>query len=165
MIDWTLDCSFCRTLRLPSDCSFLSLDMRFSRFLCANPAYAYPHPLDLSGRPHRQCPDCPTGLLPLGPDLEAGNRQVRLSHVVLRRGGGIWRREGGGGGWFDSLVLGCFLCWLLPRLVASFLWLLPSFGCSPCCFFVVRSEGERLFGRPETPGGAALAATDRRPVG
>jgi hypothetical protein len=34
--------------------------------------------------PHGQCPDCPTGLLlPLGPaDLEAGNRQVRLSHFT-----------------------------------------------------------------------------------
>jgi hypothetical protein len=44
--------------------------MRLSRFLCANPAY--PHPLDLPGRPHGQCLDFPTGLLPLVPDLEAG---------------------------------------------------------------------------------------------
>jgi hypothetical protein len=57
-------------MRLASDCSCLSLAMRLSRFLCANPAY--PHPLDLPGRPHGQCPDCPTGLLPLVPDLEAG---------------------------------------------------------------------------------------------
>jgi hypothetical protein len=72
-----IDCSFCRALRLASDCSCLSLAMRLSRFLCANPAYR--HPLDLPGRPHGQCPDFPTELLPLGPDLEAGNRQVRLS--------------------------------------------------------------------------------------
>jgi hypothetical protein len=63
-----IDCSSCRALRLASGCSCLSLAMRLSRFLCANPAYL-----------HGQCPNCPTGLLPLGPDLEAGNRQVRLS--------------------------------------------------------------------------------------
>jgi hypothetical protein len=65
-----IDSSFCGAMRLASDCSCLSLAMRLSRFLCANPAY--PHPLDLLGRPHGQCPDCPTGLLPLVPDLEAG---------------------------------------------------------------------------------------------
>jgi hypothetical protein len=32
-----IDCSFCRALRLASDCSCLSLAMRLSRFLCANP--------------------------------------------------------------------------------------------------------------------------------
>jgi hypothetical protein len=69
-----IDCSSCRALRLASDCSCLSLAMRLSRFLCADPAY--PHPLDLPGRPHGQCPDCPTGLLPLEPDLEAGNPPV-----------------------------------------------------------------------------------------
>jgi hypothetical protein len=49
------------------------------RWLCGSvassaltPHMPYPHPLDLPGRPHGQCPDCPTGLLPLGPDLEAG---------------------------------------------------------------------------------------------
>jgi hypothetical protein len=32
-----IDCRFCRALRLASDCSCLSLAMRLSRFLCANP--------------------------------------------------------------------------------------------------------------------------------
>jgi hypothetical protein len=71
-----IDCSFCGAMRLASDCSCLSLDMRLSRFLCADPAY--PHPLDLPGRPHGQCPDCPTGLLPLVPDLEAGKPPATL---------------------------------------------------------------------------------------
>ena len=99
-----IDCSFCRALRLASDCSCLSLAMRLSRFLCANPAY--PHPLDLPGRPHGQCPDCPTGLLPLVPDLEAGKPAchtppdaVVVVFVAQRRRGRCARS------WFNAFVV------------------------------------------------------------
>jgi hypothetical protein len=78
-----IDCSFCGAMRLASDCSCLSLAMRLSRFLCAsNPAY--PHPLDLPGRPNGQCPDCPTGRsCPWSQISRQANRQVRLSQHQL----------------------------------------------------------------------------------
>jgi hypothetical protein len=80
-----IDCSFCRALRLASDCSCLSLAMRLSRFLCANPAY--PHPPDLPRAPTWAMPRLPHWApAPGARSRGRPNRQVRLSQGGGGRG-------------------------------------------------------------------------------
>jgi hypothetical protein len=100
-----IDCSFCGAMRLASDCSCLSLAMRLSRFLCANPAY--PHPLDLPGRPHgrRNAQIAPLGSCPWCQISRQANPPVTRPTTPLDRGRAsvppillTAPRTGGGGG-------------------------------------------------------------------
>jgi hypothetical protein len=105
--------------------------MRLSRrFLCANPAY--PHPLDLPGRPHGQCPDCPTGLLPaLEPDLEAGQTARSACHKNENCPRLPWRgREGSAVGLQLRVrfVPAALLAMLRPSPHPRSMWM----GCAAC---------------------------------
>jgi hypothetical protein len=79
-----IDCRFCGAMRLASDCSCLSLAMRLSRFLCANPAY--PHPLDRPGAHMGNAQIAPLGSCPWSQISRQANRQVRLSQLWFEVG-------------------------------------------------------------------------------